>query len=302
MNKNKGIIAAAAAAILFGLSHVPAKLSYILGSNAAMLTLMRGVFALPLLFIFLKIKKTPLGLTKQEIRTVIVTGLFAYAPTGLLLYGSYKYIPIGMGIMLHYLFPVVVLAAQLLFFRKHITASKWAALALAMSGIALFTDKIEWGGWIGAIMAITSAFTYAAYCLAVERSVLSRMDPVKLSFYMVICGLAVLTPYTFATRQFVPNLSPGAWLCTFLVSMLVPVVGFTLFQIGIKYSNAETSSILATLEPILGLFSSVIFFQEDLSLPKLLGSAAVIAAMLVLSLGGAASQRREAAAARVSTR
>lgn len=292
MNKSKGIFAAALAAILFGLSHVPAKLSYELGSNAAMLTMMRGVFALPVLFAYMKMRRISFKLSAAEIRTIAVTGLIAYAPTGLLLYGSYKYIPIGMGIMLHYLFPVIVLAAQVLFFRKHITRSKWVALLLAMIGILLFTDKMEWSGWIGVLMAVISAFTYAAYCLAVERSCLARMDPVKLSFYMVICGLLVLTPYTLATQQFVPGMPAAAWFDTFLVSLLVPVVGFTLFQIGIKYSNAETCSILATLEPILGLISSVIFFQEPLNLSKLLGSAAVIAAMLVIAFGEIQAQRR----------
>lgn len=287
MKKYAGMAAALLSAFLFGSTAILAKLTYSMGSNPVMLVFLRAGFALPVLLALVKAKRVPLALTKREARDVLLVGLLGFAPTGLLLYGSYQYIAVGLATVLHFLFPVVVTLAGLLFFKSKLSPAKLVALVLGMAGVVLFFDGADRAGAAGLALALASAFTYSFYMLGVEHTTLRHLYHFKLTFYLSLCSMVVSGVFALCTGNMTFAISPLGWVYTILVSLLVSVVAFTLFQVAIRLSGATTTAILSTLEPITGVVLGVVVLGEALSPMKVAGCVSIIAGVLVITITGA---------------
>ncbi len=139
------------------------KLTFSQGSNPIMLMFLRGAFAVPVLFALLKLRKIPLGLSRREIRDLLSIGLLGFSPTGLLLYGSYSYIPVGLATVLHFMFPAVVALASILFFKSKPNASKIISLALGTGDVVLFwkegTPPLPWASFLPCAPPLPMPFT-----------------------------------------------------------------------------------------------------------------------------------------------
>lgn len=284
VKKHLGIAVVLVSAFLFGVTPALGKLTYSMGSNPIMLIFLRGIFAIPVLFLILKLRHIPLRLTRQEFRDILFIGFIGSAPTGLLLYSSYAYIPVGLATVLHFMFPTIVALGGVVCFKSKLTAHKIISLALGAGGVLLFFDK---GGALaatGVLLALASAGTYSLYILGVERTSLSKMHYFKLSFYLTICSAFVAAAFALLTGRMTFAISQLAWFYSFLISMLVAIGAFTLLQVGIVLCGATTTSILSTLEPIAGVVMGYIVLHETLSERKLIGCVLILGAVLLTTI------------------
>lgn len=287
VKKHLGIAAVLLSAFLFGVTPVLGKLTYSQGSNPVMLTFLRGFFAVPILFLVLKLRKIPLGITRRDIRDILFIGFLGFAPTGLLLYSAFAYIPVGLATVLHFMFPAIVALAGILCFKSRVTAPKVISLVLGTGGVLLFLERGNSTAATGIVLALASAISYSVYILGVERSSLSRFHYFKLSFYLLICSVTLSGVFALFTNSFTLALTPAAWFYSFVLSMLVAIGAFTLLQIGIVLCGATTASILSTLEPITGVVTGYLVLQETLSLPRLAGCVLIFGAVVLTSVAEA---------------
>ena len=96
-----------------------------------------------------------------------------YVATLILLYESYHYIPTGIGVSLHYTFPLFTMVLSVLFFRFRCTGQSVVSMLLSLSGILFLSSGSLSSGnaaYIGIILAIGSAVTYATYFLWMEHA------------------------------------------------------------------------------------------------------------------------------------
>lgn len=279
-----GVLAALVSAFIFGFTPILGKLSYAGGSNAVMLTFFRGLFAVPVLFVILKLQKVDLGLSRRELRDLLLVGLLGSSPTPLLLYGSYSYIPVGLATVLHFMYPLVVALAGAVLFKSRLGGAKALSLLLGTAGILLFFEGATAVGAKGLLLALASSLTYTVYMLGVERTSLRHMHYFKLSMYFCLLSVLVSGGFGLLTGQLTFRLTPEAWVYSFLVSMFVSIGAITLFQLGIMLAGASTTAILSTLEPITGVLCGVLVLGEVLSLPKIIGCALILAGVLLVTV------------------
>lgn len=158
---------------------------------------------------------------------------------------------------------------------------------LGMAGVVLFFDGADRAGAAGLALALASAFTYSFYMLGVEHTTLRHLYHFKLTFYLSLCSMVVSSVFALCTGNMTFAISPLGWVYTILVSLLVSVVAFTLFQVAIRLSGATTTAILSTLEPITGVVLGVVVLGEALSPMKVAGCVSIIAGVLVITITGA---------------
>ena len=114
--KAKGILFTILSALLFGICPVLSTQSYQLGSNAMTLTLYREVMVLPLLLAALLLRRVSLRVTKRELLTLFLVGLFCRGATTLMLNIDYLYVGVGTATVLHFMYPVFVAILCRVFF------------------------------------------------------------------------------------------------------------------------------------------------------------------------------------------
>jgi drug/metabolite transporter (DMT)-like permease len=284
MNKKKGITCAVLAAFIYGFTPILGKLSYVEGSNSFSLTFYRSLLTLPMLFVILKANKIPLSVTKIELKNLTVLGVLGPVLTALTLYGAYNYISVGMTTTIHYIYPVLVASACVVFFKEKLNKEKLTALILSTIGILLFFEGDFSGSILGVIIALISGITYASFIVFMDKSGINTMFPFKISFYLCIISTILLFIFGIITSKLVFSMSILGWFYTILVAIFVSVLANTLMAVAIKNAGSTITAIVGMFEPITSVILGVIFLNEILSFKNIVGCILILIAVLILTL------------------
>ncbi len=284
MNKTKGIACAVLAAFIYGFTPILGKFSYLEGSNSFSLTFYRSALSLPMLFIILKANKISLSITKAEIRNLTVLGALGPVLTALTLYGAYNYISVGMTTTIHYIYPVLVASACVIFFKEKLNKEKIIALILSTIGILLFFEGDFTGSITGIIIALLSGIFYASFIVFMDKSGIKTIYPFKISFYTCIVATILLLFFGITTKSLTFNMSSLGWLYTFLVATFVSVIANTLMAVAIKNTGSTITAIVGMFEPITSVILGILFLKELISFKNILGCVLILIAVLVLTL------------------
>lgn len=284
MNKTKGIVTVMMAAIIFGFTPILGKFSYLEGSNTLSLTFYRSFMSLPIIYAILKVQKIPMKVTKSEFAKLTFLGILGPSLTALMLYGAYNYIPVGMTTTIHYIYPVLVTAVCIIFFKEKISREKITAVVLSTIGISLFFEGDISQNTMGILLAVLSGCSYGAFILFIDKSGIKGMYPLKFSFYTCASSSIFLFIFGIATKSLVFQMSSIGWFYTFLVSIFVSVMANSLMQVGIKHVGSTVTAIVGMFEPITSVVTGIIFLNEPFTMKNMVGSIFIIIAVLVLTV------------------
>lgn len=282
--KALGIGCAIAAAVIYGVTPILGKLTYGEGSNTMTLTFFRSFFSFPVLFLMLKLRGQKIGVSRRDLLTMIVLGFLGAFATGLMLYGAYNYISVGLTTCMHNIYPVLVALASVLIFRDKISGSKIVALILALAGLWTILAGDMTLHAAGVALALGSGVAYAAYILLMDKSGMRRLDPFLISFYMCCSASVFLFVFGTATHQITYGLTPKGWFFTFLMAMFVSVLANSLIPLAVKHVGPTVTAILGMFEPVVALGMGILFLHEHLTFRSGVGCALVIVAVILLTV------------------
>ena len=118
MSRTKGILFTILAASSFGLIPLFAKIAYANGFNPYTFTLYRSLFASIEIFIFIKIKNIKYRVEKEQYITLFKVSLVGYSLMMLTLSISYNYMSTGLATTIHFIYPVIVMLASIIFYKE----------------------------------------------------------------------------------------------------------------------------------------------------------------------------------------
>lgn len=155
-----------------------------------------------------------------------------------------------------------------------------AAAVMCIGGIGLvsLTDGFSIG-W-GDSMTLVGAFFYAAHIVALAKFTRGR-DAMLLTMIQ-FAGCGVLSWLCFGLlRPEVPILSGGNILSLLYLAVFCSAVTLSFQSFGQKYTEPAAAAILLSLESVLGVVFSVIFYGEPITFRLLLGFAVIFIAVIV---------------------
>ncbi|WP_352418341.1 DMT family transporter [Proteiniborus sp.] len=284
MNRIKGIVYTIISAVIFGVTPILAKNTFLGGSTAIMLTFFRGIMPIPIIYLILKIKKVDMRLQRKELVQVLILSLLGTAFTTVTLYSSYNYISVGMTTTIHFIYPSLVTIGGILFFKDKVSIIKIIALIFSTIGVLMFFDGKTTGNTIGIVLAIVSGISYAFYMLFIEKTGLRLINSLLITFYICVINAIFMFIFATLTNQITFKLTLDAWIYTFVIAILNSLGAVNLLQLGIKYIGASTAAILCTFEPITSVILGIFLLNEEKSMNVVIGCLFVIAAVIILSL------------------
>lgn len=189
---------------------------------------------------------------------------------------------------LFYTYPAWVAIFAALGGSERLTATRTAALALALFGITLMVGA-PWNlalPWPGVWRALLSAVIYALYIPLLHR-LRGPLSPAAASAYLIAGAASIfllaagrnggaLAPLLGATAV------PLAWTYAAVLALYCTVVSFLTFLRGLEVLGAVRAAILSTTEPLFTALLALLVLRQPLGLPTVLGGACIVAAILVL--------------------
>lgn len=203
--------------------------------------------------------------------------------------------PIGIALIVEYVGIVFVALWARFVYREPVRGRVWAALVLAIAGLALVVEV--WSGLeldgIGLTAAIAAAFVLALYFLMAEHEV-GKRDPVSLICYGFLFGTifwALVQPwwsFPFGllgeSGSLLGNLGDvelPVWTLVAYMVVLGTIVPFGLMVGALRHISATRAGIVAMLEPVAASIVAFAWLDESLGPAQLLGGAVVLGGILL---------------------
>ena len=191
-----------------------------------------------------------------------------------------KWTTAANAIFLQYAGVVWVLLLSPIVLREPMRARDVIAIAVAMSGMALFfVGRFETRGMAGNGMALVSSIFFAALILVLRRE--QRAAQAAVTWGNVVCALAVLP---FISRDLA--LTPRSFAVLAFLGVFQIAIAYVLFVRGLAYVTATQASLTGMLEPVSNPIWVFLFLGEKPSAFAIAGALVVLAAIAWHTLGG----------------
>ncbi len=210
----------------------------------------------------------------------------------LFLISGYRYCSSsGVATTLHFTYPILTALIMMIFFRERSRLSTWIAIGLSIGGVALLSGVGGGAQWLGIVLEIISALCFALYLIRVNRSRVSQMPVVKLTFYVMAFGTLIFAAFIAYERAdfdisahyaLIPT-APG-WLNLCLLSVICTVVTNLALVYATQNIGPTVASILGVLEPLTALVLGILFLGEELTPSMAAGIGLILPAVLIIIL------------------
>ena len=272
--RRKGLLLIVAAALLWSTGGIGIKA---IADSALKVSFYRSLFAFVALLFFFR--------GRVLTRRWRSTGAFAFA---IFSYGACltsfvvatKLTTAANAIFLQYAGVVWVLLFSPLVVREPMRSRDVIAIAVAMSGMALFfVGKFEARGMAGNAMALVSSVFFAALILSLRR----EHDAAESSITWGNAALA-LALLPFVARDLA--LTPRSFSVLLFLGLFQIAFAYVLFVRGLKYVTATEASLTGMLEPVSNPIWVLLFLGERPSPFAIGGAIIVLSAIGWHTLGG----------------
>lgn len=237
-DKAKGTVLSILSAVFYGLNPLFAKTIIASGSNAMTLSFARVCSGAVLFGLFHWLGEGKSFAVTQKQRKDILICCLGYALIGPLLFASYRYLASGLATTIHFVYPVLVVAACIAFRYEKASRRKIVCCALCFLGILCFYTP---GGEVsayGVLLAFASGVVWAFYIVHLNASgVVGEVPPFLLAFWLSVYSAVILGVLTAAGGQLAWPATPLGWGAMGIYGGVTAAASL-LFLVGNKYIGA----------------------------------------------------------------
>ncbi|MFY9950487.1 MAG: EamA family transporter [Candidatus Sulfotelmatobacter sp.] len=227
-------------------------------------------------------------LPARDLAYCFLLGTLGVAVSNYFYYVAIQRINVATAIIVQYTAPVWVLLYVVARRQQKLTLQKIAAVALAVTGIALVINLLgtRSGAALhldtyGIIAALLASFSFAFYNVGGHR-ILARHDRWRVLVWTLAAAslfwLAVNPPWKIAAARYVP----AQWLFLFVFSMISVLGAFSLYFLGLQYLEPTRAIIASCLEPVFSIVLAALLLGEVLRPIQTLGIVFVLAAIVIV--------------------
>lgn len=280
----KGYLYAVLSAIIYGCMPLMAKHIYADGVNSMTLVFLRNFFSLIPLAVLAYQEEKNLRVPLKLLPSISLVAMLGCCVTPILLFSSYQYIPSGTATVFHFIYPAVVVIAEILFLKNKPQAGNLISVFLCILGISCFYSPGQTLNLTGSALALLSGITFATYVVLLPRFGKRDLPGFLFTFYVAAISSVVSLVICLTTGSLSLPTSLTGWGLCVLFSLLVTTGAVTLFQRSAFLIGSERTSVLSTLEPITGVVIGAAVFGESMGLKVIVGSVLVILASTLIPI------------------
>jgi drug/metabolite transporter (DMT)-like permease len=292
-----GYAMAIAAAALFAINGTVSKVILTSGGMTSLrLTELRATGAFLGLAAFIALTSPGrLRIRRDEVGLLVFYGIVGFALVTWLYFVAIERLPIGIGLLLEFTAPVLVALWARVVWHEHVRRRVWAALGLALAGLALVAEVWEDARLdaVGVAAGLLASGALATYFLAGEHAT-QRRD--ALSLTCIALGVsaifwAIVQPWwgfpfdalheSVSLEGALESTTAPVWVLALWMIVLGTIFPFALSLGALHHLPATRVSIVAMIEVVLASIVAWIWLEETLSAAQLAGGAIVLTGIVL---------------------
>ncbi|MDE2445112.1 MAG: DMT family transporter [Alphaproteobacteria bacterium] len=296
MNKSRmiGFALAGAGAALFSTKAIFIKLAYMDQVNPALMLALRNLVALPFfvgigIYTVMQMRRAgkPLPSAKLTMQA-LMTGFIGYYISSLLDFEGLTYITAQLERLVLFTYPIFVMILGAMFFQSRITRYGVLAAAITYGGLmVVFLSALPEGGnnvMIGTALVLGCAITFALYQLLAKSFITVMGATMFTSIALSGSAVACIAHYVVVSRSFDFSSSPRFFWLAAGTALFATVFPSFLVNAGLSRISAQSSSMIATISPLITISLAVWILGEHFTIADAIGSAMVIAGVMFYAL------------------
>ncbi len=289
-----GYLYAGAGAALFSTKAIFIKLAYMEQANAALMLALRMAVALPFfvgvgLYAVYQLRQNgkPLPGWNLTIRALL-TGFIGYYISSLLDFEGLVYITAQLERLVLFTYPIFVMFLGWMFFGSRLAWLSVLAAAITYAGlVVVFLSALPAGGTatiIGTALVLGCAITFAIYQLLAKKFITIMGSTLFTSIALSGSAFACIAHFIITSRGFDFSSSPRFFWLAAGTGFFATVLPSFLVNAGLSRISPQSTSMIATISPLITIALAVWILGEPFTLADALGSTMVIAGVGIYAL------------------
>ena len=288
-NKTKGYLLVGIAGTLWGT--VAFFVTKLVDAQLPLSTIVfyRMFFAFLSLFFFLLFTDiSKLKIDRVLLKYVAAIGLISQALFNISYFSAIKLTSISTAVTLLYTAPVFIALMARIFFQETFTKNKVLALLLCVTGCFLTIT----GGSLqsfqlnfkGILFGLAAGITFASLTI-ISKPIAEKYHPYTIVFYSIGFGTLFYLPFSEPMLLLQPQISLLTWFYALSLSIISTVIALIIYFSGLATGiEASKAGIISTIEVVVSVLISFLFFQEKIWGWKLVGILMVMGSVVVVQL------------------
>jgi drug/metabolite transporter (DMT)-like permease len=290
----KGYLYAGAGAALFSTKAIFIKLAYMEEANAALMLALRMAVALPFfvvvgLYAVYQLRQNGKAMPGWGLTIrALFTGFIGYYISSLLDFEGLVYINAQLERLVLFTYPIFVMFLGWLFFGARLTWISIVAAAITYAGlVVVFLTDVPTGGMatvIGTALVLGCALTFAIYQLLAKNFITTMGSALFTSIALSGSAFACIAQYIVTSWSFDFSSSSRFFWLAAGTAFFATVVPSFLVNAGLSRISPLSTSMIATISPLITIALAVWILGEPFTLADAIGSAMVIAGVGIYAL------------------
>jgi drug/metabolite transporter (DMT)-like permease len=287
-----GVVLAIVGTLVFSFRPILVKLIYVTYPASAVTVLfLRMAISLPFfLVVAWWLRREEPRLTRRDWAGLVALGFIGYYAASFLDMLGLKYVGAGVGRLILYLYPTLVLLISFLFLRRRPTPRQLAALVITYAGVTLILASQAHGGAegrlfvLGALLVFGSSLFYATYLVA-GAELVKRVGSMRFTAYSMAVATVPAVVQFFALEPLSALDLPGRiWVYAVLLGTFCTVLPLFIQAEALKRIGAAEFALIGALGPVSVAITSALGLDEQFTAVQAIGGALVIFGVLLVSL------------------
>ena len=265
-----------------------------IGVSSGELALYRAFMAAVMVggFLLFSGQKLSIRGVKKELLLLLISGA-AMGINWILLFEAYKYTTVSVATLSYYFAPVIVMIVCPLIFKEKLTKKQILCFVMSSIGLVLITGTAGGGSkdMIGILFGLSAALFYATVMLL--NKFIKGVEGLHRTFIQFLAAIIVLLPYVALSGGFtLLGLNGLGWGSLVVVGLVHTGLAYCMYFSAIKDLQGHKVAMLSYIDPLVAVFVSVIFLNEKMTLPQIVGGVLILGFTLICELPPLKSERR----------
>ena len=229
---------------------------------------LRSAGAVLVLFLWMRLRGVSFAVPRNAWVGGIVSGLF-FSLEFMCLFKALDITTVSRASVIFYSMPVwLALLTHVLFPGERLTPFKIAGLVLAMAGVAIALADRGGGqvSWTGDLLALASAFCWAAIVLCVRLTPLSEVPPAQQLMFQVMISAPILLIAAPFLGPLLREVAPIHIAGLLFQIVAIASLGFLVWFWLMKIYPASSVASFSFLSPVFSVILGWVLLSEDVAL------------------------------------
>lgn len=285
-----GVALGIAGVIAFSVRPLLIKLAYAYTADPVTLLALRMIFSLPFFMaaaLWAGRSGAAAPIRRSDMGLIALLGFIGYYLASFLDFLGLQYVSAGLGRLILFLYPTIVLVLSALFLKKQVRPREAAALAISYAGIALVLSGAIGHNPnlpLGAALVFAGGVMYAVYLVA-GTQLIHRVGSLRFSAYaLMVASFCAIVQFLVLRPLAALALPVEVYVLAVIMALGSTVLPVFMTSEALRRIGANHFAMLGALGPVSTIFLGWVGLDETLTPLQALGGALVLAGVILVSV------------------